>query len=257
MSVSAVAVIPSLFGQSTQQGKGDYVFYRQPNGWVEAAPAGKKNDRIHVYQDLGWTHLKAYGRFDATIEYYTDHPHEVLLMRGGAAELPVEQVVALGYYRNPPLIPNCGAQLGAEHVKVAGTGKHIAACFEGARPAEFPQLAGVSIEVPPMCEFCDRDTFATAKARTQHIRVMHKDEMAAISTAREMAAGVRDAVIAGVSGIAAQAGTAPATTTASAVVPGLAKYACGACGEPFDKLTGKDSLADHAKLHEADDPLAA
>ena len=227
-----------IFNEVLGQGLGDQMFYRQPNGWITSGPIGKANSRKHAYRDQGWEPLDAYGRFDL-IDYYVDHPLEVLLIRGGAEELPIEQVVALGWHLRPPTLPRCGVQLGADHKNRVNRPKHYQLCWDGAQPAVFPQLEGQEFESPSPCEYCDRDDFATDKARSQHIRVLHRDEVKEIATAREMAKGMQEAVLLGLNGGAA----------ASKVTPGLSKYACGICGEPADTVK---ALGEHVKLHDDD-----
>lgn len=214
---------------------GDHLFYHQPNGWVTSGQMGKARARMHAYRDQGWTPmLDEYGLFDLGYDYYAGQPMEVLLVRGGARELPVEQVKALGWHLHPPLLPNCRAALGAEHKAKVGRDKHIDRCWKNARPVVFPQLAGQVFQKPEECEFCERDDFASDKVRTQHIRVAHRDEMKEIAAAREMAKQVG-----AVMGAAAANGKGTS-------LPQRQAYACGLCDEDFAR---PKALNDHVKLH--------
>lgn len=194
----------SIFNEIRQVGSGDYQYYRQPNGWIDFGQIGKTRSYEKQYMTGGYQPLGGpmaailgnadYGVFDLQ-PYYLQHPHEVLFQRGGAHELPAEQVIALGYHLNPPLIPRCGLQVGAEHKAASGgmsrNGLHLGVCWAGAQSAQFPQLAGRKAEEPGACPFCDRANFPAAPARTQHIRVMHRDDMREMSLADAIVRGVQ------------------------------------------------------------------
>lgn len=205
---------PTIFDELRQLGSGDYQYYRQPNGWIEFGQIGKQRSYETNYMRNGWKPLggpnanvlgtEDYGIFPLD-EYYLDHPHELLFIRGGAKELPVEQIVALGYHLRPPRIPRCGLQVGAEHKAASGARLHLAVCWKGARSVTFPQMAGKAAADPGACPFCHRADFATAQARNQHVRVMHKEEMGQMSLA--------DAIVKGVQAAQGAVGTPdPATT---------------------------------------------
>jgi hypothetical protein len=214
---------------------GDHLYYHQPNGWITSGQMGKARSRMHAYRDQGWTPLlDEYGLFDLGFDYYAQAPMEVLLCRGGAKELPVEQVLALGWHLHPPLLPNCRAALGAEHKARTGKAKHFDRCWKNARPAVFPQIEGMTFTKPEECEFCPRDDFADDKVRTQHIRVAHRDEMKEIAAAREMAKQVG-----AVMGAAAAVGKGTS-------LPARLPFACGLCDEAFER---PKALTDHVKLH--------
>lgn len=227
---------------------GDYIYYRQPNGWLTMGHVGKNNIQLHKYQDEGWTPLREYGRFDFPIPYYVDHPFEVLFLRGGAGEMSLEQIRALGYDKTPPRLPRCNLALGKEHVGPTGRPLHFERCWLGAQVVVFPQLDGVEPLVVPACEFCERDDFTSVRAREQHMRVLHIEELREIKAAREMAAGMRDAVIAGVQGLASVQGQ----PVMGLPIAGMAArpFGCGLCGESFEKMRGADGLEAHVKLHD-------
>lgn len=223
---------------------GEYCYYRMPNGEITIQEIGKNNERVHAYQDEGWTPLlREYGAVDFLKEYYCSHPHEVLFMRGGAHEMPVSQIQALGYDRRPPLVPRCTLQLGTDHQRATGRPVHFDRCWQGALPVHFPQLDGLTPVFVGPCEFCERDDFASARAREQHMRVMHKDEIREITTAREMAKGMREAVGLAVSSTQGGRGIAVAGMAAH-------PYACGFCDATFEKARGPVGLEEHIKLHQ-------
>lgn len=233
---------------TTGTGVGDYLYYRQPNGWITVSPVGKNNTDLHRYQDEGWVPLREYGQFDFPREYYAHHPFEVLFLRGGAAEMPLAQIKALGYDRNPPRLPRCNLALGEEHSGPTRRPIHFDRCWMGAQPVVFPQLDGVPQAVVPACEFCDRDDFTSVKGREQHMRVLHVEELREISAAREMAKGMREAM-----GIAVSAGAVPAPIGMAVAGMAARPFACGLCGESFVSMRGRNpdtSLEAHAKLHD-------
>lgn len=228
-----------MFNVVLAKGLGDHMYYRQPNGFLTASPIGKANSRMHSYMNQGWEPLRKYGRFDF-LPQYADAPFEVLLMRGGAVEFSLDHLKAMGWHLNPPILPNCGVQLGALHQQQMGSPQHIHEhCIEGAQPAVFPQLATLTFDPVPGCEFCDRTIFASEKQRFQHMRVLHKEELQQISAAREMAKGISSAL----SGLAA-----------TAVLPPKLPFACGLCDESFEKVT---LLGAHVKLHDDDQATPA
>jgi hypothetical protein len=200
---------PTIFDEIRQIGSGDYQYYRLPDGTIDLGQIGKRRSYETNLMRSGWKpfggpHAAVMGMADygafAIDEYYLGRPHEVLFMRGGAHEMPAEQVIALGYHLRPPLIPRCGLQVGAPHKAASGARLHLPICWKGAQRVQFPQLAGLVAADPGSCPFCDRGDFATARARNQHVRVLHKDEMQQMSLA--------DAIV---KGVQAASSTAPAT----------------------------------------------
>lgn len=194
---------PSIFNEIMGVGSGDYQYYRQANGWITSGPIGKNRGReafavLEGWTPLGGPHAQArgepdYGVFDL-LPYYVEAPFEVLFMRGGAREMPVEQVMALGFHLHPPLVPRCRLQVGPQHKAASGSIGHLPICWRGAQPVEFPQLAGRQFAAVPQCDFCEADRFASTKARLQHIRVMHKDELKELLLAQNIAQGVASAM---------------------------------------------------------------
>ena len=151
-------------------------YYRQPNGWITVSP----NTRLErlKYTEEGWEYLEHYGAFDMT-GYSINHPLEGLFMFGGAKELPVEQVVQMGFYIDPPLVPRCQQHLTQYHRA------HRQECWRGAKKVVFPQLDGVAVAGPFVCDFCGRK-MPTQKARDQHQEVMHATPMNNIQLGRSL-----------------------------------------------------------------------
>lgn len=243
---SGAALFPTsektIFDEIRQIGSGDYQYYRHADGTLDFGQIGKKRcyESAHLlegWEPLGGPTARAaaradYGVFDLH-EYYLENPFEVLFMRGGAVEMPVKQIVELGYHLRPPRIPRCGLQVGAEHKRASGTMLHLPICWRGARTVEFPQLAGKTHADPGECPFCERDDFPHAKSRNQHVRVLHRDEM------REMS--LADAIVRGVQ--AAQAGAAPQTVaTPTADEAALRAQAAAEKAEMDEKLKAMGML---------------
>lgn len=146
--------------------------------------------------------LEEYGQFASSV-YYMDHPFEALFQAGGAHEMPVDQVLALGYATNPPLVPTCGRHVGdaKDHLAHRGNpnGRNVRerGCWQGARPVAFPQLEGVVIEGPFSCEHCEREDLPTRAALSQHQLVMHSDQRQRHDLADGIVSGLQRAGLVG------------------------------------------------------------
>jgi len=170
------------------------LYVGNPLGEVVAVDAS--DNEIMKKVRRGWTPLWEYGQFGSS-SYYMDHPYEPLFQAGGAHELSVEHVISMGYHLRPPLVPTCGQHVGANKEHLAHVGKtdgrnvRERGCWNGARPAEFPQLAGVYIVEVADCEYCGRDDFATDQALKQHQSVMHVDRRQQVELADGIVDGLR------------------------------------------------------------------
>lgn len=158
-----------------------YGYYRQPNGWVKQAVMTELEEL--KYRREGWEPLPQYGRFDMSTEYAAGHPLELLFINGGAYELSEEQIRQQGLYMNPPLIPSCRLPLTQNHKR------HTPACWVGAKPVNFPQVAGMKSLGPFPCRFCGVEK-PTVEARNQHEAVVHKEEKGDIRTGETLADGL-------------------------------------------------------------------
>lgn len=188
-------------------------YYRQPNGWITVSPMTQMEEL--KYRRRGWEPLPQYGRFDMSTDWAANHPLELLLMMGGAHELPVEQVVQMGLYLDPPLVPTCRQPFTQYHKK------HEARCWRNAQPVAFPQLAGVTGLGPFDCRFCDRG-FPTEPARSQHEAVAHKTEKGEIRTGETLASALLIGLGAKSVEQVVAAGTAQAVVTETAVPEAMA-----------------------------------
>jgi hypothetical protein len=142
--------------------------------------------------------LDEYGQFGSSV-YYMDHPFEPLFQAGGAHEMPVDQVLALGYASSPPLVPTCGMHVGQnkDHLshrgRPEGRNAREKGCWQGARPVRFPQLDGIDFEGPFECDHCGRDDLPTRAAKDQHQQVMHSDQRQRHDLADGIVAGLQRA----------------------------------------------------------------
>lgn len=163
-----------------------YGYYRQSNGWIKYATVTRL-ERLK-YEEQGWKCLAQYGFFDPT-PYTSNHPLEGLFMMGGAKELPVDQIIQMGLYIDPPLVPVCRQHLTQYHRA------HGEECWIGAQQVVFPQLAGVNPELigPFVCDFCQRK-MPTKQARQQHQSVMHADELGDIQTGSSLGKALAEAM---------------------------------------------------------------
>lgn len=190
-------------------------YYRQPNGWITISP----NTRLErlKYTEQGWTYLEAYGAFDMTA-YTANHQHEGLFMFGGAKEMAVEEIIARGYYFDPPKVPTCRQHLTQYHRS------HTQVCWRGAVPVDFPQLANVPKELigPFPCDFCSRK-MPTRQALAQHQSVAHKEQLSNVQMGRSVGNALATALDKG--RVPTTTVTAPASVPVAVVVSPTAQVA--------------------------------
>lgn len=182
-----VTMVSDEVGNATAAGRNiqpTFGYYRQPNGWITVSPVTDL-ERIK-YEREGWKHLGKYGAFDMGL-YGANNPFEGLFMFGGAHEMSAEQVIQTGLYMKPPLVPTCRQHITQFHRA------HKPACWTGAKPVEFPQLANVPKERlgPFPCGFCDRN-LPTKEALHQHQQVAHSKELGNLQTGRSLGTAVAD-----------------------------------------------------------------
>ena len=158
--------------------KPTHQYYRQPNGWITMGVCTLL-ERAR-FQQKGWEPLDQYGRFDMAHVWSANNPLVSLFQMGGAKELPVDQVIAMGFHLKCPDVPTCGELITEVH-------RHDKDCYRGATPPAFPQLDGVTLPTPAQCRFCARDPFPTEAARDQHEGVIHKEEKGQIRTGETLA----------------------------------------------------------------------
>lgn len=224
------------------------VYCRFPNGEVVACDSSpmelmkKINRGVQVLND--------YGQFGSNV-YYMANPFEPLFQAGGAHEMSVEQIIALGYHLRPPLVPTCEQHVGQgqDHVmhrgQPGGGSAKAQGCWRGARPVRFPQLEHIQVPGPPdECEFCGRDDFPTQRALKQHQDVMHND--------RRQQQALGEAIVSGLhqTGVVGASGGVDAQAIAAAVAATL--QALGYSGRVPDPVPDEDD--DDEDQPEAPDP---
>ena len=102
-------------------------------------------------------------------------------MFGGVHDMSADQVLQTGLYMNPPLIPRCRLHITQFHRT------HTKACWVGAQPVVFPQMA----ELPPervgpfQCKFCPRE-LPTREGREQHQSVVHQEALGSLRTGQSV-----------------------------------------------------------------------
>ena len=176
--------------QETKPAKPTFGYYRRADGWITASPA-TDTDELRYRRD-GWEPLRKYGKFEMSTPYMASNPLEPLFMRGGAGELPVEQILQLGLALHPPEVPGCGLALGQHHKH------HDEPICGNTHRVQFPQLTGEPQSYS--CPFgCGRE-LPTAEARDQHTAVMHAPEKSDQRTGEALAKALAEALLTGFSG---------------------------------------------------------
>lgn len=162
-----------------------------------------------------WVPLPQYGAFQLTAQF-SDHPFETLFIRGGAKELPREQIMEQGFDHSPPLVPTCGLAAG-EPLPSGRRHAHSAVCWVKAKGVKFPQLRGTQVAAEPYrCQFCS-GKYPTPEAVDQHTQVMHADRL----QARDFRDAITTSMDRGFARVQRPMGHS------------AGDYACGRCGDGF------------------------
>lgn len=153
--------------------KPNFGYYRQSNGYITVAQTSPMEEMNYMKLDR-CIRMPEYGSFDMTTEYAAHHPFELLFINGGAKEMPVEQVLELGFHVSAPIIPRCRQRLDQMHRG------HDSSCYPGIK-VTFPQLADADTTVYPCTtEGCNRsrsgNELPSAEALKNHTTVMHSDD---------------------------------------------------------------------------------
>jgi hypothetical protein len=204
------------------------MYYRLPNGWIGVGAVGVSGQEMYRMMRRGWQPLSKYGKFNWD-PYYLDHPFEVLIQNGGADEIPFEQLEAMGYLFDPPLIPVCGKKVGRADDRLHRQHDPYT-CWNGAQPARFPQLEGRSLPAIDdlLCHFCNNgERYPTIKSRDQHVRVMHNEILQTVAQGKTVADSIVEAFE------RMQMGT-------------TGRFVCPECNAPEKTIA---DLRDHLSLH--------
>jgi hypothetical protein len=204
---------PKVMQGSRRRG-GRFMYYIQPNGYIH--PAESHEGERSRYIAKGWTELRKYGVF-LWLEWAVPRPLDHLFLRGGAKELPWEQVVEEGWAYLDYVAQPCGYEIDGRP------------CCPDQRPVkvEFPQL--IARPAPPLkeCPYCPRQLPEYGNALQNHIEGGHIKEVGAYSTAKMVTDIVQR-----------EQGIKPEPPKS------VADYLCGRCGESF---IGHMPLARHVK----------
>lgn len=207
-------------GEKAQTERPVFGYIRKKNGDITVDALDTMTEI--KYRLEGWEPLPQYGRFDLTIEYVANHPFELLFMRNGAAEMPVRQVIEMGFHlefddvdemrKRGLIIPGCLRAIDQNHRR------HTPNCWTQSYRVNFPQLEGVDARPWP-CTMCAR-ILPTKEARDQHETVMHQDEKSDMRSGNALA----EAMLRGLKG-ATPTAVAPAQTDNDLATTALALLA--------------------------------
>lgn len=142
-------------------------YWRRPDGTIRLGEYWPVELMRNL--SLGRQPLLQYGEFNE--RDLRGDPWRVLFLRGGAKELPLSQVLELGWHRNPPRYDEAG--------NLNRRGK----------PVVFPQLdsdeARALIAQEEKCQYCHK-TYLNRESLTNHQRVAHRDVSQQASLARAL-----------------------------------------------------------------------
>jgi hypothetical protein len=194
--ISAPPSMPTSFDaryRASLMGRdGSHQWFTEPRyGYIMCAEIEKGGTGLVRALFSGWKHLPELGSFHWG-DYYTKQPFEHFFQAGGAHLMPMRQVLEMGYQFFPPIIPKCGKRVG-DYRQPHGRHGHDFFCWDGATPVVFPQLEGKDYGPAPMCDLCENELkYPSVKARDQHVKVMHTEELREIRTGQAMAKQITD-----------------------------------------------------------------
>ena len=203
---------------------GGYVYRRDVSGWIYPGPSSPTDQQRFL--TLGSRFLVEYGEHEGGADV-VGHEYDMLLRLDGGKEMPVEQVIALGWATKAPELDGKPAWL---HTPLE--------CF--------PQLKDV--EYPPRrkCKYCPREVW-TDEMEYNHVSIMHQDRIAAFEQSKAIADGMAEALTIG-RATAGEVPPEPLTEVPSPLPveepePPVeedeeldATMRCGICNEGFDKI---------------------
>lgn len=151
----APSLFPTPADVKAPPGRGKHGYYRNLRGWIVVASTTPSNRSDTEYK--GGRYLSQYGEFengtqggdpkcydDRGVLFNSAHePWRLIFQRGGAAEFPVDQIVAYGWHLRPPY-----------------------------REVTFPQMEGAAVFDLP-CPECDRVFSALAERQVAQFLRQH------------------------------------------------------------------------------------
>ncbi len=169
-----------------------YGYWRKPDGWITFTQF--RHNTIDRYR-RHWMSLDHYGEFkligQAGWNPHTD-PYAALVARGGAHELPPEQVLALRWHRRPGRNDR-------------GAVSRVWALVDQQIRQGLPEQDAIEAVLPQLvatgwrewrdyhCQFCPQRIFNTPEDVARHESVMHRDDV----RSREIRDSVSDALAKG------------------------------------------------------------
>lgn len=201
---------------------GGYVYRRDASGWIYPGPSAPSDQQRFLI--LGSTFLPAYGEHEGGPDAL-GHEYDMLLRLDGGKEMPVEQVIALGFATKSPEVD----------------GKPV---WRHTPLEAFPQLEGV--EYPPrrQCKYCPRDLWSDAM-EFNHVSIMHRDQLSHFEQSRAIAEGMAEALTIGRAAAAPVVEPVAAPVVEPVVEPAApepleadeeATMLCGICHAGFNKI---------------------
>lgn len=206
---------PTLVTSGNRRG-GRFMYYRQPNGHIASGETHENQQQRYIR--AGWQPLPKYGQF-LWNEWSNQRPLDHLFLRGGAKELPYDQLIEEGW-----------AWLDGKYIVRPCTFSinNRPCCTNEPLRVTFPQLAGRVLPAIVPCQYCTRT--GTEKQISDHIDVSHAKDMAPMKVAQMIGESF---------GKATQK-EAPSSSFA---------YVCGKCNAGFSSHM---PLARHVKEHNND-----
>ncbi len=153
-----------------------YGYWRKPDGWVTF-----EQFRHNTYDRFirGWNMLIQYGEYKLTGQGAWD-PHTdvfaALVVRGGAKELPVEQIMSLRWHRRPDRTDRTAR---ARVWGLVDQQMQAGLAEQDAVEAVLPQLKGSDWRTwrDHHCQFCPQRVFNTESDVLRHESVMHREDV--------------------------------------------------------------------------------
>lgn len=182
---------------------GGYVYRRDRDGWIRLGPSSRTDQERFLI--LGDTFLPQYGEHEGGPDVM-GREYDMLFRLGGQKEMPVEQVIQMGFASKAPVVD----------------GKPI---WVDSPVEAFPQLEGVDVPQMRKCRYCSRELWLDEQEQS-HVSVMHADRIAAFEQANAIASGMAEAVAVGKASV----------QETPVIERPKAAMVCGFCNSGFEKI---------------------
>ena len=186
-TVDAEIYTPGRAGTDIGGSTGKHGYWRRPDGWICIHGMGASELRASI--QVGRAPLVAYGEFDMANGRGgwnpQQDPYRWLLEHGGIGELPVDQVLQLGWHRTPH--PFLAQQV--QQLQRSGVSR------DEAIRVVIPQLRGVELEDHP-CILCPGRAPFNSEANLRSHEIIHREDV----RQRELGRSIQDAILAAQAG---------------------------------------------------------